>query len=177
MSRLQRTKWALGPARLCDIIEACAQMRREEIDQYLALTGAGEYDFERAAHGLYAVRGIRFLLVSAAGDRLAVGGFEDIRPGVWRSWLIGTPLAWSAHWRSITEASRTVAGMLFEGGAHRIEDYMLADRADAGRWCQKGLGMRLDGILPNYAADGRDVAVYSRTRKQIDEEAANGRRQ
>lgn len=169
-----RTKWRLEPATLCDLIEVCAQMRPDERDQYVALSGAVLYDFERAAASLYATGGVRFLLVSGAGERLAVGGFEDIRPGVWRSWLVATPAAWGRHWRSLTEASRFVADCLFEDGAHRIEDVMLADRERAGWWCQRGLGMQLDGILPNYAADGRDVAVYSRTRKQIELEAAHG---
>lgn len=171
-----RTKWRLERASLCDLIELCAQMRQDERDQYVALTGATGFDFERAANAMYNTPGHRFLLVSGSDERLAVGGFEDVRPGVWRSWLVGTPNAWEKHWRSITEASRYVAECLFEDGAHRIEDYMLAERKDAGLWCKNGLGMQLDGIMPNYAADGRDVAVYSRTRKQIEAEVANGQR-
>ena len=169
-----RKKWTLQRATLCDLIELCAQMRPGEVDQYLALTGAAEYDFERAAHALYGMPGVRFLLVSVTGERLAVGGFEQRRPGVWRSWLIGTESAWSKHWRSLTEASRFLAECLFEDGAHRVEDVMLAEREAAGWWCQRGLGMQLDGILPNYSADGRDVAVYSRTKKQIELEASHG---
>ena len=172
-----RKKWRLETPTLRDLIVLCAQMRPDEIDQYMAMTGATEFDFERAAVGLYQTPGVRFLLVNAAGKTLAAGGFQEVRPQVWRSWLIGTDAAWTDHWRSITEASRFVAECLFEDGAQRIEDYMLAERTDSAKWCVQGLRMRLDGVLPNYASDGRDVAVYSRTIKQIREEAAHGQRQ
>ena len=172
-----RKKWRLERVTLRDLILLCAQMRQDEIDQYMAMTGATEFDFERAAVGFYQTSGVRFLLVNAEGHALAAGGFQEVRPMVWRSWLIGTDAAWTDHWRSITEASRFVADFLFEDGAQRIEDYMLADRTGSAKWCVHGLRMRLDGVLPNYAADGRDVAVYSRTIKQIQEEALHGRRQ
>lgn len=172
-----RKKWRLEALTLRDLIVLCAQMRPDEIDQYMAMTGATEFDFERAAVGFYQTPGVRFLLVNAEGQSLAAGGFQEVRPQVWRSWLIGTDAAWTDHWRSITEASRFVAECLFEDGAQRIEDYMLAERTGSAKWCVAGLRMRLDGVLPNYASDGRDVAVYSRTIKQIREEASHGRRQ
>lgn len=173
-----RKKWRLEPLTLLDLIMLCANMRQDEVEQYMAMTGAEKFDFERAAVGFYQTPGIRFLLVNAAGQVLAAGGFQEVRTKVWRSWLVGTDAAWTDHWRSITEASRFVADCLFEDGAQRIEDYMLASRVGAAKWCVNGLRMQLDGVLPNYAADGSDVAVYSRTIKQIQEEEANyGRRQ
>lgn len=172
-----RKKWRLETLTLRDLIVLCAQMRPDEIDQYMALTGAAAFNFEIAAYGLFGTPGKRFLLVNSDDQILAAGGFQEVRPRVWRSWLIGTDAAWTDHWRSITEASRFVAECLFEDGAQRIEDYMLAERTDSAKWCVDGLRMRLDGVLPNYASDGRDVAVYSRTIKQIREEAAHGHRQ
>lgn len=171
-----RTKWQLEVPTLRDLIVLCSQMRPDEIEQYLALTGAETFDFERAAVGMYSIPGVKFVLTNASGQLLVAGGFEEVRPRVWRSWMTGTMDAWSGHWRSITEASRFVMDCLFEDGAQRIETWALADRAGACRWYEQGLRMSRDGVLPNYAADGRDVVIYSRTINQIRQEAHHGRR-
>jgi len=172
-----RTKWRLERLTLRDLIVLCAEMRPDEIDQFKALTGADEFDFEAAAAGMFNTPGIKFLLTNGDGKMLVAGGFEQVRPRVWHSWMTGTMGAWGDHWRSITEASRFVMDCLFEDGAQRVETYALADRKAACKWYEAGLRMKLDGVMPNYAADGRDVAVYSRTIQQIREEAHHGRRQ
>lgn len=171
-----RTKWKLEPVTLRDLIVLCAAMRPDEVEQYMALTGAVTFDFERAAVGMYQIPGPKFVLLNQDDQVLVAGGFEEVRPQVWRSWMTGTMEAWAGHWRSITEASRFVMDCLFEDGARRVETYALADRKEACAWYENGLRMRRDGVLAQYAYDGRDVAVYSRTIHQIREEAHHGRR-
>ena len=171
-----RRKWSLENPTLCDLIALCAKMRPDEIDQLKAMTGAEKFDFEAAAVGFYQTPGIKFLLVDVKGEPIVAGGFEQIQPAVWHSWMTGTMAAWETHWRSITEASRFVMECLFEDGARRIQTYALADRTEACRWYERGLKMRHEGTMQAWAHDGRDVAIYSRTIHHINEEKAHGRR-
>lgn len=159
-----RRKWSLARLTLFDLLALCADMRPDEIEQYLALTGAAEYDYEVAAAGMWAIPGPRFLLVDETGDRLVAGGFEHVGNGVYRSWMVGTMSAWESRWRSITEGTRFVMDNMIEDTASVIETQALASRTMARKWYERGLGMQCEGVLRSRGAAGQDIVVYSRVR-------------
>lgn len=160
MSEWLRTKWTLKRTTLADLFQLCAAMRPDERAQWEALVGP--FDVEEAVCRLFQLPGVKNSLF--AGDRLLIaGGYYEVSPGVWRSWMVGTPDAWRDHWRSITEATRFVMDCLLEEPTiRRLETHAMASRTLTGRWYEKGLGMEKEGILRRYALNGDDVAVYSR---------------
>lgn len=167
MSEFLRKKWTLTRTTLADLFTLCAGMRADELEQWAALVDPEPFDVEAAVCRLYQLPGVKNSLF--AGDRLLVaGGYFEVQPGVWRSWMVGTQSAWNDHWRSITEATRFTMGCLLdEPHIRRLETYALASRALTGRWYERGLGMQKEGILREYAFNGADVAVYSLTRSRV----------
>lgn len=177
-----RKKWSLSECTLRDLIVLCAQMRPDEIEQYLALTGAQDFSFERAASAYWNTPGIKFTLLGPDGLPLVAGGFEPVRPGVYHSWMTGTMAAWETHWRSITEATNFLMDCMMEDGAVRIQTHALAKRVGACKWYEKGLKMQREGVLRRFSSTGEDVVVYSRVAprladsvNEIAEEVPHGR--
>lgn len=167
-------RWLLQDPTLDELVAICGNMRQDEIEQHVAM--AGGFDPLRTAADRLLAPGTKFSLLTSGGMLLVAGGFEEIRSGVWRTWMVSFSGAWEGHWRTITAATREVYADLFRSGARRIETYVLAERTDTRNWYERGLRMRLDGVLPQYANDGRDVAVYSRTLRQIEQETGHVRR-
>lgn len=140
----------------------CERMRPDEIDQYVALTGAEGFDPMIAARGMCNSGGLRFTVLQRDGLPAAAGGYIEVEPGVWQSWMVGTPEGWAEQWRSITKAVRWLMAGLFESGARRLETSALADRTEAREWYERGLGLQYEGTWRARAHDGRDVVCYSR---------------
>lgn len=166
------------PCSMWHLLHLCENMRADEIEQYLALTGAERYNPEIAANGMFNMGGHRFTLV---GDRLPVvaGGYCEVIPGVWNSWMVGTDEGWEKHWRSITRASRWMIDFMFnEVGARRIETMALSSRTEACYWYERSLGMVYEGTRSGFGMGGEDVAFYGRKRPQVVtvEEVNNGQR-
>lgn len=154
----------LVPVLLSDLVLLAHRMRADEKDQWCAVTGEAEYDPDMAARMFAQVGGVSWCMVDAAGDPLAAGGFEEVRPKVWQTWMAGTQAAWDVHWRRLTRECRRLGdGLLASGRAHRIQTYALAERAAAHRWYE-ALGQRHEGTLERFFADGRDAVCYVKTR-------------
>lgn len=96
-----------------------------------------------------------------SGDKaVAVGGFLQQRPGVFRTWFSAPAWAWEQHGRELTEACRTLVGRMLETGlAHRIETVTLADREKARAWYER-IGLIFESTLRGYGVNGEDAVMY-----------------
>lgn len=145
-----------------DLLYLCREMRDDEIEQYLAITNAPSYNYRAAALGMMNIPGIKFTLLDDDNLPVVAGGYEEIAPGVFQSWMVGTNAGWAKHWRSITKHTRQVMDLLIECGARRLQTNALASRSLAREWYERGLKMQFEGVMRKYTADGRDLVLYSR---------------
>lgn len=150
-----------------DIGYLSRRMRADEIEQWLALTGFKAYDPNRAAASIIATMGeVSFCLIDRAGSPIVAGGYEEVRPGVWQSWMVGTEDSWAKHWRAITKyAKSTMTTLLQSDRAHRVQTHALASRKAAHVWYARGLGMTYEGTHRAYFADGQDAVCYARVKE------------
>lgn len=147
----------------------CARARPDEVEQYRELTFR-EYDPDEAAVGFW--RGGKWALALAlpTGEPAAAGGFEEVQPGVWQSWMVGTEKGWREGWIDIHRGTRFLIEKLVDSGlAHRLQTTALLKRSDACRWYER-LGMEFEGVMRGYSATGLDVAMYGRVIRRADEE-------
>lgn len=152
----------LVPCKLVHLLYLCERMRPDEIEQYLALTMGKEYHPDTAAIGFANTPGIKFTLLGPDGYPAASGGYEEVLPGVWQSWMVGSTEGWETSWRGLTKATRWLMDGLFELGARRLQTSALASRTRALEWYERGLLMQREGTLRNFGANGEDVAMYAR---------------
>lgn len=162
MKKFQRSKWTTAAPTLRDLIILCAQMREDEIEQWLALVDPEPFDFERAAVWCYELPGPKFSVFDSDGNLLVAGGAFPLQNGIMRSWMVGTQPAWDAHWRSITEVTKFVLECLIDSGVRRVETLALTKRRLTGRWYTKAIGLQEEGVMRCYGHGGEDVTVYSR---------------
>lgn len=149
-----------------DIAYVTSRMRKDEIEQFLAITGDTDYDPDDCARMVIRSMGeINFALLDSDGMAYCVGGYDEVRPKVWQTWMVGTHEGWETNWRTITKASRRTMDYLLESGrANRIQCYSLPTRTMAQEWYKRGLGMVLEGTVKNMFADGQDAVCYIKTR-------------
>ena len=152
----------LGAPIMQDFAYIAANMRPDEIEQYLALTGLQEYVSDVAARSLVASPGSQFVMVDRLGLPVLVGGFCPVRSGVVEGWLAGTTQGWAEHWRAMTKVCRGLMDDMLANGAHRIETFALASRTQAHEWYERSLFMQREGVLRGYFANGQDAVVFSR---------------
>lgn len=155
---------------MLDLLKLANKARPDEVEQYEAIFGK-PWQVDEIAAWHYARTGIKFSLLDEGGEPIAAGGYDQVSPGVWHDWLLGTPENWASHWRSITKASRFVMDQLFADGAVRLQTAALESRALACHWYVKGLKMQYVGTVPGYAANGENVVLYERLRPEV----TNGR--
>lgn len=143
------------------------RMRPDEIEQWCALTGSPEYDANAAATSIIATMGpFGFTLLDDDRRPVVCGGFVEDRPGVFQTWMIGTPEGWETQWRGITlHSRRMIDRMLASGRAHRIQTHALHTRTAALAWYERGLKMNREGTLRRYFANGQDAVVFSKVRE------------
>ncbi len=153
----------VGNPSLLDILQLCAKAREDERRQYEALVGP--WDAEEVAAWNFRRPGVKFALYTDDFTPVCAGGWDQIAPGVWQDWMVGTDDGWCQHWRTITRESRRVIEKLFEAGARRVQIHALASRSLACRWYEKGLGMRREGTLRGYGMNGEDVAMFARVKE------------
>lgn len=154
---------------LLDLLILCRDMRKDEIEQYLALTGAQSFDHEAVALAFANTPGIKFTLADSSGNPIVAGGYEPVRDRVWNSWMVGTMPSWEKHWRSITKATRWLMDELYKGGAMRLQTMALASRTRACEWYTKGLLMQYEGTWRCFGAHGEDVSIFSRINPDMEE--------
>lgn len=150
-----------------DLAYLARHMRPDEIDQYLAGTGASEYDPDAAARLFVATPGPSFLIVGSDGLPAVAGGFFRVRPGVWEGWQCGTAAGWDKHWRTITKHTRRLNdAMLARPDVHRLQLVALAGRAQTFDWYERALGYVREGVQRRGCADGRDAVMFARVKEQ-----------
>lgn len=142
----------------------CDRMRPDEIEQYVALTHADSYDPEVAARGFMNTPGVKFTIVSRCGMPAAAGGYQEVMPGIWQSWMVGSVEGWAECWRSITKGSRWVMDGLFQMGARRLQTNALLSRTAAIEWYEQGLGLQREGVMRGMGRGGEDVVLYAAVR-------------
>jgi len=137
-------------------------MREDEIEQYVALTGARQWEPEVAARGFMIAPGLKFTVIDSKGMPAASGGFEQVLPGIWQSWMIGTQAGWDECWRSITKASLWLMDGLLKGQARRLETLVHAKRTHTCEWYERALGMYCEGEKKMFCADGSSALMYAK---------------
>jgi len=137
-------------------------MRPDEIEQYVALTNADFFDPDVAARGLMNIPGVKFTLAARDGFPIVSGGYQEVNPGVWLSWMVGSMDGWDKHWRSITKATRWLMDGLLAEGARRLETVVLSSRTKTIEWYERSLGMEFEGKKRAYCRDGQDLSMYVR---------------
>lgn len=150
-----------------DIALVASQMREDEIDQYLSFSGVKEYDPDEFVKMVIAGLGAdSFVLYGDDELPYCIGGYVEVRPYVWQTWMMGTQDGWDKHWRTITkESRRTMDELLKSGRAHRIQCYSLSARISAHNWYKRGLGMKFECVAQKLFADGRDACCHIKVRE------------
>ena len=141
------------------------RMREDEQEQFCAFAGLDTYNPDVAARAYAATPGPQFVLVDGQGYPAVVAGFEPVRPGVYAAWQSSTADAWAGHWRTITKVTRRTIDRMLATDAHRIELAALATRTAAHEWYERGLGLRPEGVLRAYGANGADAVLFAKTRE------------
>lgn len=146
---------------LLDFLIVAERAPQDERDQLEAFTGQ-PYNAEGAAAGAWAQPGPKWVFKTDKGQPLAVAGYVQERPGVWRDFMINTPESFGEHWFSVTRhAIRIMNAMFLSGQAHRLECVSLASRTKAHEWYGV-LGMNFEGTMHGYCASGADAVLYAR---------------
>lgn len=148
-----------------DLAYLARNMRPDEIQQDLAVTGASEYEPQQAILRMAAVAGPK-IVVLADNVPVAAGGFWQVRPGVWEGWQLGTMAGWEAHWRTITKCTRRLNDQwLARPDVHRLQLIGLAGREKAFEWYERSLGYTREATLRAYCANGADAIMFSRIKE------------
>jgi hypothetical protein len=147
----------------------CRNMREDEREQLVALSGMTRFDPEVAALGFLNSPGPRFTLIGADGTPLVAGGYIPCPiEGVFDSWMVGTQAAWDTHWRDITRATRWLMDGILEGGGRRLQTIALASRSAAIEWYIRSLWLEPDGIARQLGRNGEDAARFVRLKEDDD---------
>lgn len=147
----------------------CERARPDEIEQFEALTHS-DYDPEAAAVGFWKAGKWALAVAHPNGEPAAAGGYEQVAPGVWQSWMVGTEKGWREMWFDIHRATRFVTEALADSGlARRLQTNALAKREEARAWYER-LGLVYEGTMRGYGANGEDVAFYGRVIKGAEDE-------
>lgn len=169
MSPYQPRRMAPKPVKPGSVITAslnvllylCERARPDEIDQFEQLTYA-PYDPEAAATAFWRAGKVSLAVAHPNGEPAAAGGYEQVSPGVWQSWMVGTEKGWSEMWVDIHRATRFLTETLADSGmARRLQTSALAKRTDALKWYGR-LGLTYEGTMRGLAANGEDVAFFGR---------------
>lgn len=148
-----------------DLAYLARNMRPDEIEQDLAMTGMSEYDPHQAILKMASVYGPKFLILC---DNVPVvaGGFWQVRPGVWEGWQLGTMAGWEQCWRSITKITRRLNDeWLARPDVHRLQLLGLAGREKTFEWYERSLAYTREATLRAYCANGADAVMFSRTKE------------
>ncbi len=145
---------------LTDFLICAHAMPEGERAQVEALTGS-EYNPERIAADNFMVPGPKWV-IKADDQPIAVGGYVQLRKGVWQDYMLTTPAAFITHWFGVTRICRRIMNaMLQSGQAHRLQCIALASRTDVFSWYST-LGMKQEGTLHGYCANGADAVMFAR---------------
>lgn len=151
------------------LLYLCERARTDEIEQFEALTHT-PYSAEAAAVAFWRAGKWSLAVAHPNGEPAAAGGYEQVQPGVWQSWMVGTERGWREMWVDIHRATRFLTETLVDSGlARRLQTNALAKRTEAIKW-YKRLGLEYEGTMRGAGAGGEDVAFFGRVVPGADEE-------
>lgn len=114
-----------------------------------------------------------------SGEPLAVGGYVQTGPTIFRSFFLANPRVWEEHPREITEMARdTIEEIKGAFEYVRLETLCLSTRPrQVPEWYEK-IGLKYDATLEGFGVKGQDALLYSAVGKageqRIQLAAANG---
>ena len=151
---------------LLDAIRVALAATQDQREHFKTMTGT-EWDIDGVALGGFQSVGPKWS-IHIDGAPVAVGGFAQQRPGVYRDWFIFAPVAFEkANWRTVTRLCRKLMDWVLQNGAHRLECLVpfgrVESRPQLAKW-YKLLGYNKEALLYGYCANGADAFCYSRVR-------------
>ncbi len=154
----QNKSTSLADPCLTDFLYICDNLPEDEQRQFAALSGV-PFDADNAAINCQLAPGPKWVMLAEDGKPLAVGGYSQIRKGVWQSWMLAPESSWESHGTEITEHVNTVRKQMQKQG-HRLQTLVLSDRAKARAWYGR-IGLEHEGTLRAYGANGENIEMYS----------------
>jgi hypothetical protein len=149
----------------------CHHMRSDEIEQYLCFMGLDTYNPDLAACYFNGLAGPRLTVIGPDGFPAAAGGYYEIFPGVYNSWMAGTQAGWDTSWRSLTKATRWLMDHLFDQCmARRLQTSVLASRVKTMEWYVKSLKMKPQGQWEGYGRNGEGMSHFARLAPKVEED-------
>lgn len=95
---------------------------------------------------------------------VALFGISERWPGVGSVWCLTTK-NWPKAYKAVTKfAGGCMLPAYFEGGGHRLDAFIPADRKKTQRWLT-GLGFNDEGVVGGWGRSGRDYRVMARVRR------------
>ena len=151
---------------LLDAIRVALAATQDQREHFKTMTGT-EWDIDGVALGGFQSVGPKWS-IHIDGAPVAVGGFAQQRPGVYRDWFIFAPAAFEkANWRAVTRLCRKLMDWVLQNGAHRLECLVPVGRVESRpqlhRWYTI-LGYNKEALLYGYCANGADAYCYSRVK-------------
>jgi hypothetical protein len=138
----------------------CHNMRADEIEQYVCFMGLDTYDADVAARYFHSLAGPRLTVIGPDGLPAAAGGYYEVFPGVWQSWMAGTQQGWETSWRSLTKATRWLMDHVIDHfAARRLQTSVLASRTKTIEWYVKSLKMKPQDAGRSTGATGKECRI------------------
>lgn len=133
-----------------------------ELAQARNIAGPQSNEALAIMHYQSSIASVAFCSMEAPGRALAVAGFMQTRPGVLRTWMFATDLAWDEYGADLTaETAKGIDAAM--DSAHRIEAICSDSRPQVHRWYAR-IGLEKETTLRRYMADGSDAALFVRIR-------------
>lgn len=92
-------------------------------------------------------------------EPVACGGYALVRPGVWASWFMATPLAWKQGGDITARVAECVRSMFDDSAVLRLETTTLAMRTRARAWYER-IGLHYESTACKASASGQDLVTY-----------------
>lgn len=148
----------LTPAGLYSVL---VRARADDLSDYLALTGEPLDPAQEAAETATRSRWGAVVLDADGEAQAAVAAFPTPIPGCWCAWLHATD-RWRWVWRSALRYVRDVmVPTMLAAGVRRCQALVVGPREPAARFLD-ACGLRREGLMRRFAADGSDVLMMAR---------------
>lgn len=152
----------LCEATLTDLDLLSQDMRSDEVEQVVAITGAPFHPGDTAF--LFAqLGGPRWTLADPRGLPVACFGVEPRQAGAGRAWMIASKRGWEQYGWRMTRVVRKTLDTLLAEDFERIEVMALASRTAAREWYERGLGMTFEGYHHKWIR-GHDFVTFGKVR-------------
>jgi hypothetical protein len=162
---------------LIDFLRIAQNLAPDQREHIESMTG-NAFDIDGVAVGNFISQGPKWVIKHAATEEdfaagistpIVVGGFNPVRKGVWRDFLLSTPQAFTKEFAftATRVCRRAMNSMLNSGEAHRLECVVpsarVQSRPELEDW-YKLLGYSFEGRMYGYCASGADADLYARVK-------------